>query len=339
MKCDTAEELLHPLCRRQLSWSEAAVIRLHLLRCPGCREALADLRRLHAILAFADPAAGEYPEPQELSDPLGTFDALKRLFDIATASIVLALPCMVAGWLAVKSPFLLLGIAVIGAVAWQTSPGPLLSKHRRVGQDERQFWMYRFRIVPAGIEPDTFSYPKSERTFVGQILRGLKLDRLPEFINVLKGDMSIVGPTAYRPRFVHMMREQERDIIYHVRPGLFGQTQLRFRYERMLLEIHGAEAERFYINVLFPIKCMMEAEYVLGRCGRQDLWILVKTAVLFARVNYFVAKPRSLAGKGDAYRLLYGLFNKAVDSATLNVAQIKATYTLPDAHLFKRGRQ
>ena len=148
-----------------------------------------------------------------------TFNALvKRCMDIvgAIVAIVIFSPLMLITTLAVKL----------------TSPGPLIYKQERVGLHNKPFQMYKFRSM--GVqnprqERGAWTVPDDPRvTPVGKIIRKTSIDEMPQFFNVLKGDMSLVGPRPERPFFVEKFREEiPRYMIKHqVRPGLTGWAQV-----------------------------------------------------------------------------------------------------------------
>lgn len=151
-----------------------------------------------------------------LSDPLNKI--MKRAVDIIGAIIALVL----------FSPIMLLSIAIIKI----TSPGPLIFAQERVGYGNRSFKMYKFRSMIVQKEEDekkewtTKNDPRV--TKYGKLMRKTSIDELPQLINVLKGNMSLVGPRPERPQFVEQFKEEiPRYMIKHqVRPGLTGWAQV-----------------------------------------------------------------------------------------------------------------
>ncbi|MBQ7372571.1 MAG: exopolysaccharide biosynthesis polyprenyl glycosylphosphotransferase, partial [Blautia sp.] len=148
-----------------------------------------------------------------------TFYALvKRCMDIvgSFAAIVLASPVMLLMSILVKL----------------TSPGPLIFRQERVGMHNKTFWMYKFRsmeIQPAEEEKKSWTVKDDPRvTRVGRFMRRTSIDELPQLFNILKGDMSLVGPRPERPFFVEKFREEiPRYMVKHqVRPGLTGWAQV-----------------------------------------------------------------------------------------------------------------
>ena len=114
-------------------------------------------------------------------------------------------------------------------------------------------------------------------TSFGRILRATKLDELPQFWNVLKGDMSIIGPRPQVLRFADRFEEGLRDVILSVRPGITGLTQVQFLNEDRMLEA-AEDREAFYLENLLPVKCRLDAEYVRHQSLSGDAAILFATS-------------------------------------------------------------
>lgn len=151
-----------------------------------------------------------------LTDPVNA--AVKRMVDIAGACAALLL----------FSPFMLLAAAIIKL----TSPGPLIYSQERVGLHNRPFQMYKFRsmvVQPPSEEKSRWTTPHDSRvTPIGRLIRMTSIDEMPQFFNVLMGDMSLVGPRPERPLFVEKFKEEiPRYMIKHqVRPGITGWAQV-----------------------------------------------------------------------------------------------------------------
>jgi lipopolysaccharide/colanic/teichoic acid biosynthesis glycosyltransferase len=199
------------------------------------------------------------------------YEFAKRFTDVVLGSILLLL----------FSPLLL----AVGLLIRLTSNGPALFRQARVGRLNRIFYIYKFRTMHENADqggPQITSADDSRVTTVGRILRDTKLDELPQLINVVKGEMSLVGPRPQVPRFVNRFPDEYRDVILAVRPGITGPTQLRFRNEESLLR-GQADREDYYIRTLLPIKCEMDANYVNRRSIGMDLIVLCHTFYLFTR--------------------------------------------------------
>lgn len=193
--------------------------------------------------------------------------ALKRVFDVTAA----------AAGLATSAPLL----AVIAIVVRRTSPGPAIFRHTRVGQDGRTFEMLKFRTMnvqesrEAG--PQVTAAGDSRVTRFGRILRKTKLDELPELINVLRGEMSFVGPRPEVPKYVMHYSDADRAAIHCVRPGLTDPATIRFRSEEELLARSG-DPEHTYVTDVLPTKILMYKEYLDNASLAGDLRILGETA-------------------------------------------------------------
>lgn len=162
---------------------------------------------------------GDIPMINVRDVPLDEFKnrVLKRIFDIVVAivAIVITTPLMLAVIIGIKT----------------TSPGPIIFRQERVGMNRRTFVMYKFRTMrnmPAQISDTEWTTRDDPRTFfLGRVLRKTSIDELPQFFNVLKGDMSVVGPRPERPHFVEQFKEEipKYMVKHHVRPGITGWAQ------------------------------------------------------------------------------------------------------------------
>ena len=190
---------------------------------------------------------------------------VSRLIDISISFVALV----------VLSPLLVL----IGLLVRATSPGPALHRATRVGRDGRLFRLCKFRSMHVGADlagPGVTSRDDRRVTPFGRWLRRYKLDELPQLINVLAGEMSLVGPRPEDPRYVALYSEEQREIL-KVRPGITGVASLSYRREEDLLS--GADWERTYREVVMPDKIRIELEYVRRRGRLSDLGILARTLI------------------------------------------------------------
>lgn len=167
----------------------------------------------------------------------------------------------------------------IGIVVARSSPGPVLYKAVRVGREGRPFVLYKFRtMVPtvAGHGPAITAAGDPRVTPLGRFLRRSKLDELPQLANVLKGDMSLVGPRPENPQYVALYTPEQRRVL-EVRPGITSAASLKFRDEQSLLT---DDWERRYIEEIMPAKLRIELDYLTRRSVASDLWILARTALV-----------------------------------------------------------
>lgn len=162
--------------------------------------------------------------------------------------------------------------------------GPAVYAGRRVGRGGREFRMYKFRTMVTNADkvggpstPD--DDPRLTRT--GRLLRRYKLDELPQLVNVLKGDMSFVGPRPQVPDEVAGYTAEEREIL-SVRPGITDWSSLRFHNEGEILAGH-ADPDRAYAELIRPEKMRLGLEYVRRGTFRDDIDILAQTFLLPVR--------------------------------------------------------
>jgi lipopolysaccharide/colanic/teichoic acid biosynthesis glycosyltransferase len=193
---------------------------------------------------------------------------LKRTFDIGF--VLVALPfCIPAGLIAI------LAIKM-------DSRGPLIYSTDRVGKNARLFRIYKFRSMSAdpGADGPGLTYSGDPRvTRVGRWLRRTKFDEFPQILNVLKGEMSIVGPRPEAPEYVDHYTDKQRTALA-VRPGLTSLAQVAYRDEEEL--IPAEDPVRYYLDEIMPRKLEFDAAYVLGWSIWMDMKIfLAGIAALF----------------------------------------------------------
>src|ERR1700677_4566501 len=185
----------------------------------------------------------------------------KRCFDLVLSVIALI----------VFSPLMLL-------IAWLikfTSQGPALFRQERVGLHQRTFVIFKFRTMENRREllnagPTVTRHGDSRMTKIGALLRRLKLDELPQLINVVRGEMSFVGP---RPKIA-----QHENLCMLCRPGITGAATIEFSHEEGLLAGVPEElVERYVVTVLNPEKCKLDIKYIETTGFATDLKILMHT--------------------------------------------------------------
>lgn len=165
----------------------------------------------------------------------------------------------------------LMGLAAI-MVRWG-SPGPVFFRQKRMGRSGREFILYKFRsMCPVKGNNSSITVTGDARiTPIGALLRRYKLDELPQFWNVLRGDMSLVGP---RPKLPH-----HEALHMECRPGITGAATLAFRREEEFLSgIPRDRLEAFYEMFVKPAKAQLDLDYMRGATLRTDLRILWNTA-------------------------------------------------------------
>jgi lipopolysaccharide/colanic/teichoic acid biosynthesis glycosyltransferase len=177
------------------------------------------------------------------------------------------------GGLIVLSPIML----IIAAAVALSSPGGVFYRAERVGKDGKVFRLYKFRSMVAGADkagPAVTVAGDARVTPVGRFLRKTKLDELPQLINVLKGEMSLVGPRPESPKYVALYTEAQRAVL-RVRPGITSLASIRYRDEESLL--HGADWETRYIEQIMPEKIAIDLEYIASANPWKDVLIILQT--------------------------------------------------------------
>lgn len=188
---------------------------------------------------------------------------LKRLFDVAAS----------AAGLLLLAP-LLLAIAV-----WirLDSPCPVFFRQERVGLRGQPFRIFKFRSMRADNAGPQITVGADERiTRSGRFIRAYKLDELPQLLNVLLGDMSIVGPRPEVPRYVALYPATVRDEVLSVRPGMTDWASVQYRSESALLA-QSTDPERTYVETVLPAKLALCQQYVRERSLLLDLKIIAMT--------------------------------------------------------------
>ena len=207
------------------------------------------------------------PLPHQAQMPIVT-----RAIDIAAASMLLVVTAPI--WLVISLAILI------------EEPGPIFYRATRVGLGGREFKMFKFRKMRRDATGPMLTLASDDRfTRIGRILARTKLDELPQLLNVLRGEMGLVGPRPEDPSYVDLFRAEFSEIL-RVRPGITGLSQIQYRDESSLLV--GDDFDELYRNELLPSKISLDRYYAKRRCLALDLRILVWTVVAViagARVN------------------------------------------------------
>lgn len=189
---------------------------------------------------------------------------IKRCADVtlALAGIVLLLPLFALTALLIKLD----------------SAGPVMFVHERIGRGFRPFRMYKFRTMRADAPLDGSLVTvrgDTRVTRIGRLLRRTKLDELPQLINVLRGEMSLVGPRPEVRRFVEQFRSDYEELLT-VRPGITDPASLKYRDEEAILA-RAACPEDYYVQQVLPDKIQLSKKYVQSASFIGDLFILLRT--------------------------------------------------------------
>ena len=155
--------------------------------------------------------------------------------------------------------------------------GPVFFRQERVGRHGRTFRIHKFRTMRVANAGALITSADDARiTPVGAFLRRTKLDELPQLIDVLRGDMSVVGPRPEVPRYVALWGDAARAEILSVRPGISDPAAIAFRNEQDELAA-ADDPERHYVEVILPQKVAMYLDYVRTRSFAGDLRVIFRT--------------------------------------------------------------
>lgn len=188
-----------------------------------------------------------------------TNDLIKRTFDFTVSAIAI---------------FLLLPLfGVISLLIKLDSKGPIIFKQVRIGKSGKEFKIYKFRTMVMNAEKlgKQITVGRDPRiTRVGYFLRKFKLDELPQLFNVLKGDMSFVGPRPEVPHYTQLYNEEQKK-VFTVRPGITDYASIKYRNENEILT-KSEDPEKTYIEVIMPDKLKLNLKYI----EEQSLWLDIK---------------------------------------------------------------
>lgn len=205
----------------------------------------------------------------DLKNQKKIFSFVKRSFDIvvsATALVVAAIP-----------------MAVVAGAVWSTTKGPILFRQPRVGRDGKLFNCLKFRTMyitaPKSVATSELRDATSQITWIGKLLRKTSLDELPQFINILRGDMSLVGPRPLIPDEFEIHDLRQKYGVYNIRPGITGWAQINGRDKVTATE--KALLDRYYyenrsvgldLKILFLTvpKVLFGKDIVEGKISKEE---------------------------------------------------------------------
>ncbi len=177
--------------------------------------------------------------------------------------------------LGVLWPFLL---AVVILIRVKMPDGPVIFKQKRVGKEGCLFTMYKFRSMTVGHTGSSVSVAGESRiTPLGAVLRKYKVDELPELWNVLKGDMSFVGPRPDVPGYVDCLTGEEREVL-KLKPGITGPASLKYRCEEEVLA-KVEDPQKYNDEVIFPDKVRINKNYIKHWSFVLDMKIIIYTII------------------------------------------------------------
>jgi lipopolysaccharide/colanic/teichoic acid biosynthesis glycosyltransferase len=211
-------------------------------------------------MALKQISIGNETQVNEMHFPLW-----KRSFDVFVSSLGLL----------ILAPFFLL----IAAIIKLDSSGPVFFRQERIGYGFDKFRIYKFRTMVADAPKRgslLTAYNDDRITKVGKILRKVKFDELPQLINVLFGEMTLVGPRPEVEKYVRLYTPDYREIL-RIRPGITDIASLKYRNESEMLRL-AANAEEEYITRVLPDKIALAKEYVRRSSLLFDISLILKTA-------------------------------------------------------------
>lgn len=179
---------------------------------------------------------------------------MTRLRDVAASILGLVLLC----------PF----FPLVALLIKLDSAGPVFYQAERIGKGGQPFFLYKFRTMVNGADrsgPGLTVASDQRITRLGRWLRRNKIDEWPQLINVLKGEMSLVGPRPEDPRYVRLYTPKQQQVLA-VLPGITSPATLRYSHEQELLR--GSDWESVYVEQIMPHKLHMELDYL----GRRTFW-------------------------------------------------------------------
>lgn len=189
---------------------------------------------------------------------------LKRIFDIVFS---------IAGLIILSPVFL-----IIAVIIKTDSKGPVIYKQLRVGKNGKDFNVLKFRSMKTDSDKSgllTVGGKDSRITKSGYFIRKYKLDEFPQLVNVMKGDMSFVGPRPEVRKYVSLYNENQKKVL-EVRPGITDIASITYRNENELLE-KAKDPETYYINEIMPDKIRLNLEYLNDRSFLKDIKVILKT--------------------------------------------------------------
>lgn len=213
----------------------------------------------------------------------------RRAFDLVTVVVL--------------TPLLVLPAMLVALLVFLDSPGPVIYRARRIGMGGRPFQMLKFRTMHIGAEGAAVSARGDSRvTPLGRLLRVSRLDELPQAWNVLRGQMSVVGPRPEDEEFVAAYRA-DYDTILSVPPGLTGPSQVRFAAGEARALAESSDPVGHYTRIVLPGKVALDMEYARKHTLHGDLAIIAETLVLPLR--QLSARFAAFSQGRRAYRSAY----------------------------------
>lgn len=209
---------------------------------------------------------------------------MKRLFDFIMALVGIT----------ITSPFMI----IVAILIKTTSKGPILFKQKRLTIGMKEFEIYKFRSMRTDYDKDGKGVQtkgsSSAITPIGKFIRKTKLDELPQFFNIIKGEMSFVGPRPELPRRLQYYTEAQKE-MFAVRSGISSPASIVFSDEEYLME-QVNNPEKFYIEQIMPYKIELNRYYVKNQSFIWDIWIIIATLLKILKKvkNEDIVKDKTL---------------------------------------------
>jgi lipopolysaccharide/colanic/teichoic acid biosynthesis glycosyltransferase len=170
-------------------------------------------------------------------------------------------------------------IIVVAIIIKKSAPGPVFYIANRIGKNGKPFRMFKFRTMV--VDADKIGGPSTASddprlTKIGLFLKKYQLDEVPQLFNILRGDMSLVGPRPEVKMYVDMMTDEEKRVILSVRPGLTDFASLWNFHEGEVLK-GSADPEKAYMEKIRPEKLRLQIKYVKERSMLTDIKIIIST--------------------------------------------------------------
>lgn len=193
---------------------------------------------------------------------------LKRAFDLILSF----------AFLLITLPFLLL----IALAIKVDSPGPILYRGKRIGRNGGAFEILKFRTMinrPSLVGPAITGGKDPRITQVGRFLRNYKLDEIPQLLNVIRGEMSLVGPRPEDPRYVEYYTPEQRKVL-SVLPGIASSAAVEYRHEETILaDVPAGELDQVYLEEILPEKLALDLDYIEDNSLLLDIKILTQAVL------------------------------------------------------------
>lgn len=238
-------------------------------------------RRQFRAIARTDDHAGAWPK-------IGTDSGMRRVVDILVAGIAFA----------ITGPVIIL----LAAAVRLTSRGPAFYRQVRVGRSGELFTILKLRSMVSGADragPLITSRADSRVTTLGALLRVTKLDELPQLINVLRGDMTLIGPRPEVPRFIPYYSDEDLETL-SVRPGITGAAQVFYTQAQQTKVLQGSDPEQHYVAHELHQKLAVDLDYLRRRSLRFDLLLVIRTVLLFTELGKAATAARQVEEPGMA---------------------------------------